>query len=130
MKNQVVRNLSGLAVVLALSSASCSAQAGWLEETWSETKSMASSLWDDTKEASADAWQDTKEVSSEAWEDTKKASANALDKVTPESSDENSLSDIKKLADKETYVKAWEGIKESAKNPSEPNADENGIPKE
>jgi len=40
------------------------------------------------------------------------------------------LSDITKLGEKETYVKAWEGIKESAKNPSAPEVDENGIPKE
>jgi len=136
-----VNNVGGLAVVLAVSSMSFSVQAGWLDDAWSETKSMASSLWDDTKEASGEVWQDTKNASSEAWEDTKevsagawketkKASSEVVDSMTSSQSDENSLSDIKKLGDKETYVKAWEGIKESARNPGAPNVDENGVPKE
>ncbi|WP_040724754.1 hypothetical protein [Thiomicrorhabdus sp. Kp2] len=90
-------------------------------------------LWDDTKELASSAWESTKETSNEL----KDSAVKKWDEVTSESSSNNanddesgSLSDIKKLADKETYVKAWEGIKESAKNPDEPNVDEYGVPKQ
>lgn len=88
--------------------------------------------WEDSKEMAADAWQNTKEASVEL----KDSAVEKWDEVTSdkgskaESDDSGSLSDITKLGEKETYVKAWEGIKESAKNPSAPEVDENGIPKE
>ena len=88
--------------------------------------------WEDSKEMAADAWQNTKEASVEL----KDSAVEKWDEVTSdkgtkaESDNSGSLSDITKLGEKETYVKAWEGIKESAKNPSAPHVDENGIPKE
>jgi len=115
--------------VLAISS---SVQAGWWEETKEATADMASSAWQTTKEVSSDAassaWEATKETSS----DLKDKAVESWDEVTSSSSDEESgkLSDITKLAEKETYVKAWEGIKESARNPDEPDVDAVGLPKE
>jgi len=88
--------------------------------------------WEDSKEMAADAWQNTKQASVEL----KDSAVEKWDEVTSdkgskaESDGSGSLSDITKLGEKETYVKAWEGIKESAKNPSAPHVDENGIPKE
>ena len=96
-------------------------------------------LWEDSKEAASSAWKKTKEVSNEAWEKTKETGQDIKDGAkqtwdeATESDDkehsDNSLSDVKKLGDKETYVNAWEGVKESASNPNEPNTDEHGIPK-
>ena len=88
--------------------------------------------WEDSKEMAADAWQNTKEASVEL----KESAVEKWDEVTSnkdskvESDNAGGLSAITKLGEKETYVKAWEGIKESAKNPSVPHVDENGIPKE
>ena len=89
-------------------------------------------LWDDTKDLASSAWESTKETSVEL----KEGAVKKWDEVTTESAQNNnhddsgSMSDVKKLADKETYVKAWKSIKESAKNPSEPNMDEHGVPKQ
>ncbi|BCN93556.1 hypothetical protein THMIRHAM_13410 [Thiomicrorhabdus immobilis] len=88
-------------------------------------------LWDDSKQVAADAWQKVKETSV----DLKDSAVDKWHEVKEEmnssgsSEETGSFSDIKKLGDKETYVKAWQEIKESAKNPSEPNVDENGVPK-
>jgi len=105
------------------------------------SSSVYAGLWEDTKDAASSAWETTKEVTSDAassvWEATKETSSDLKDgavekwnEATASESDSDSLSDIKKLGDKETYVKAWEGIKESAKNPEAPDVDENGIPKQ
>ena len=94
------------------------------------TSQAQAGLWDDTKEAAANAWQKTKETSSDIKDGAVKKWNEATDDKPDNSSDDSgSLSDIKKLGDKQTYVKAWEGVKESAKNPNKPDVDENGIPK-
>lgn len=97
-------------------------------------------LWDDTKEAASSAWESTKEVTkdtaSDIWGATKETSRDIKDGTvekwdeitTSEDEKSSSLSDLKKLGEKETYVKAWEGVKESVKNPSEASEDEHGIP--
>ena len=90
------------------------------------------SWWEDSKDMAAGAWQNTKEASIElkdsAVEKWNEVTSNQESKA--DSNNSGSFSDITKLGEKETYVKAWEGIKESAKNPSVPHVDENGIPKE
>lgn len=143
LKNSIKRTfqMSGLALALL----GFSAQAGLWEDTknaassaWESTKEVSSDAWDKTKEVSADTWDKTKEVSSDAWDATKEAGRDVKegaketwnDATAPtKEEDSGSLSDVSKLAEKETYVKAWEGIKESAANPSAPDVDENGIPK-
>ncbi len=82
-------------------------------------------LWEDTKEAASSAWEATKETSS----DIKESAVETWNDMTSSEEKEKSgaVSDIKKLGEKETYVKAWEGIKESAKNPENPEEDEHGI---
>jgi len=168
MKNTALKTVF-LACLVTLAS---QAQAG----LWDDTKETASSAWQKTKETSHDLkegavqkWQEatadkadsdkTENSSEEAgalsgvkklgeketyvkdWEKTKETSHDIKEgavkkwhEVTsdnPKESADNSgsLSDVKKLGDKETYIKAWEGIKESAKNPGKPNVDENGVPK-
>jgi len=91
---------------LLLSSVSLTASASWLEDAWSDTKEFAVS----------------------AWEGVSDKTIELKDEVVESSSDSEVLEEVKKLADKETYVNAWEGIKESAKNPSEAEVDENGLP--
>ncbi|WP_029407715.1 hypothetical protein [Thiomicrorhabdus sp. Milos-T2] len=104
-------------LILGLIAITNSAQAG----LWEDSKSLAAEAWESTKEASLD----LKDSASQKWNEVKKEMGSS------ESEEESGqLSDIKKLGDKETYIKAWEGIKESAMNPSEPNVDENGIPKQ
>ena len=94
------------------------------------TSQAHASLWDDTKATASSAWQKTKETSQDIKEGAvQKWHEATADKPKESGDDSGSLSDIKKLGDKETYVKAWEGIKESAKNPNKPDVDENGIPK-
>lgn len=104
-------------LVLSLVALTNSAQAG----LWEDSKALAADAWQSTKQASVD----LKDSAVEKWDEVKK-------EMSSSDSEEESgqFSDIKKLGDKETYVKAWEGIKESAMNPSEPNVDENGIPKQ
>lgn len=120
-----MKNLSG-AILLLTVTVSSSAYAG----LWEDTKEAASSAWETTKEVTSDAassaWEATKETSS----DLKDGAVEKWNEATASESDSGSLSDIKKLGDKETYVKAWEGVKESAKNPEAPDVDENGIPKQ
>lgn len=104
-------------LLLALFFSATSVQADW----WQDTKDFAGAAWQDTKETSIE----LKDKAVEAW--------NKENPQNDEQDDERSsgqLSDIKKLADKETYVKAWEDIKESAKNPEDAVVDENGIPTE
>ena len=102
MKKQILMTFGALLI----SSVSLNAQAGW----WSDT-------WHDTKEAATSAWGSITEGAKEVKEELKESSEGPVD-------------DLKKLGDKSTYVKAWEGVKESARNPSEPDVDENGIPKQ
>ncbi|MDX1352537.1 MAG: hypothetical protein R3254_05950 [Thiomicrorhabdus sp.] len=92
-------------------------------------------LWDDTKEMASEAWQSTKETSVElkegAVEKWHEVTSRAQRSDGDDSENETgSLSDIKKLADKETYVQAWQDIKNSASNPQSSNDDEFGIPKQ
>ena len=102
MKKQILMTLGALLI----SFVSVNAQAGWWSEAWNDTKEAASSVWNSVADSAKEATEEVKESSEEP------------------------IEDLKKLGDKETYVKTWEGIKESAKNPSEPNVDENGIPKQ
>ena len=116
----------------------------YLLKTWVFSVSIFSfsahaGLWEDSKQAATSAWEKTKEVSTEAWEYSKETgkqikdgAKESWDDVSAGGSKENSdgsLSDLKKLGEKETYVNAWEGIKESAREPGKPNTDEHGIPK-
>jgi len=87
------------------------------------TSQAQAGLWDDTKETASSAWQQTKETS----RDFKEGVVQKWHELTSDTS--SPMTEVKKIGDKETYVKAWEGIKESAKHPSKPNVDENGIPK-
>lgn len=104
-------------LILTLVATASSANAG----LWEDSKALAADAWESTKEASVE----LKDGALEKWDEVKK------DMNSSDSSEESGqLSDITKLGEKETYVKAWEGIKESAKNPSAPNVDENGVPKE
>lgn len=143
---KIVTNPFLKATAFSLVALSFSAQAN----LWEESKNAASSAWENTKEATSEAWDKTKEVSAETWDKTKEASGEvwkstketgvelkneAKEKwdaaIESENKEESSgFGDIAKLADKETYVKAWQGIKESAANPASPNTDENGIPKD
>lgn len=91
---------------ILLSSVSLTASAGWFEDTWSDTKAFAAS----------------------AWESVSDKTVELKDDVVESSSDSEVVEDVKKLGDKETYRNAWEGVKESAKNPSETHVDENGLP--
>ncbi|NPA71702.1 MAG: hypothetical protein GXO35_02610 [Gammaproteobacteria bacterium] len=116
--NTRLTGLRRLACVILLASVSVTAQADWLGDSWGEAKSLGSSLWEDTKSVSGEVWEDTKAVSASSWASVKEEAG----------SGENSMSDIAKLADKETYVNAWEGIKESATHPSAAEVDSAGIP--
>lgn len=104
---------------------------------------LATALMASLTSANAGWWEDSKEIAADAWQTTQEASVNLKDSAVTkwdevtsgkdakaDSDDSGSLSDITSLGEKETYVKAWEGIKESAKNPSAPQVDEIGIPKE
>ena len=111
MKKQILITLGAFLI----STVSVSAQAGWWSDTWSETKEVAASVWDETTEKSASVW------------DSVTDEAKAVKEDLAESSD-GPMEEIKKLGDKETYIQAWEGVKESAKNPSELDTDEHGVP--
>jgi len=91
---------------LLISSVSLNAQAGWWSDTWGETKDAASSVWNSVTDGAKDVKEEVTESSEEP------------------------IDDIKKLGDKETYKEAWKDVKESAKHPSKPNVDENGIPQQ
>lgn len=119
---------------------------------WDDIKESVADMWDSTKEVSSDAWESGKEKSSDAWQATKETTADTASsawEATKETGNDlkdgaakkwqeatsdtpkeetGSISDIKKLGDKETYVEAWKGIKESAKNPTPPELDSHGIP--
>ncbi|WP_319557667.1 hypothetical protein [Thiomicrorhabdus sp.] len=82
---------------LVLLSVTSTAQAGW----WDSTKEGASEAWEATKDASSRAWQSTKETVSE-WRD--------------EAADSNAAKEVKKLGEKETYVKAWDEAKKASDN--------------
>ncbi len=113
MKKQILITLG----TILISSVSLNVQAGWWSDAWDDTKETASSVWDKTKEKSASAWESVSDEASDVKESVTESSAGPIEEV-------------KKLGDKETYIQAWEGIKESAKNPSAPDDDENGLPKE
>lgn len=114
-----INSFKSLSAVMLLSVCLApSAQADW----WDKTKEVASDAWSATKEGAADAWDATKDAASDGSQSVKQ------EWNREDNPDEAQLSDVKKLADKETYVKAWEGIKQSAQNPEEPSSDEHGIP--
>ncbi|GKT12046.1 MAG: hypothetical protein ISEC1_P1020 [Thiomicrorhabdus sp.] len=71
----------------------------------------------------SDAWQGTKEVASSTWDSTSDKAVELKD----DAADSEVLDDVKKLGEADTYRKAWEGIKESASNPSEVSRDEHGL---
>lgn len=102
MKKQILMTLGAILI----SSVSLNAQAGWWSDAWHDTKEAASSVWSSVTDGAKEVKEEVKESSEEP------------------------IEDIKKLGDKETYTEAWKDVKESAKNPSEPNVDENGIPKQ
>lgn len=115
-----------ICLAIGLLTTSAGVQAGW----WEETKAAAASAWESTKETTSEiagsAWEKTKEVSSEV----KEGAVETWEDATTSDTSSNSLSDVKKLADKETYAKAWEDIKHSAQNPADAEVDEHGVLKE
>ena len=128
MKNIVKRVLQASAfTILTLS---FNTQAG----LWQDTKETAANVWEKTKNASSQAWDAAKETSTDikkgAQESWKEATAEKPEPSMQSKEDTGSLSDVKKLGDTETYIKAWEGIKESARNPSAPASDEHALPKQ
>lgn len=81
------------------------AQASWLGDAWDSTKEAASSTWDSVTDTAGEVKDDVKESETT----------------------ESALESVKKLGDKETYVNTWNDIKESAKNPKDPD-NEFGLP--
>jgi hypothetical protein len=109
MKKQILLMIG----TVLISSISLNAHAGWWSDTWETTKEKSISVWDSITDQANETKEDLREVKDDVRE-----------------SSSESLEDIKKLGDKKTYTEAWKDIKESAKNPSKPDVDENGIPKE
>jgi hypothetical protein len=109
MKKQILLTLA----TILMSSISLNAQAGWWSDTWDATKEKSVSVWDSITDQANETKEDLREVKDDVRE-----------------SGSESFEDVKKLGDKETYKAAWKDIKESARNPSKPDVDENGIPKE
>ena len=87
--------------VTLMSTASISAQASWFSEAWQDTKDAASSAWGSASDKTVE--------------------------LKDDAADSEVMDDVKKLGDADTYRKAWEGVKESARNPSEASKDEHGI---
>lgn len=102
MKKQILMTLGAVLI----SSVSLNTQAGWWSDAWDDTKETATSVWGSVTGGAKEVKEEVKESSEEP------------------------IEDLKKLGDKETYTETWKDIKESAKNPEEPNVDENGIPKQ
>ncbi|WP_319379844.1 hypothetical protein [Thiomicrorhabdus sp.] len=89
--------LSKKMVPFVLLCVSFGVQADW----WQSTKDSAGEAWDGTKKYSAEAWKSTKETVSEWSDDASKSDA---------------VKEVKKLGEKETYVKAWEEAKKTSDN--------------